>query len=84
VITADAGSLDIVAIPRAECEWLHALYLEALKVRDKGIQQFNRLSPEMRLATTSLAAHYREQGYDERGLPKAEHVAALFEIGGRK
>lgn len=61
-----------LTVPVDEYALLHEIYLEALKVRDQGVQKFNRLSPEMRLAITSLAARYREQG-NERSIP---HVIA--------
>lgn len=59
-----------VAVPLDEYALLREIYLGALQVRDKGVQQFNRLSPEMRLAITSLAARYRDQG-NERGVAPA-------------
>lgn len=61
-----------LTVPVDEYALLHEIYLEALKVRDQGVQKFNRFSPEMRLAITSLAARYRDQG-NERSIP---HVMA--------
>lgn len=59
-----------VAVPIEEYALLREIYLGALQVRDKGVQAFNRLSPEMRLAITSLSARYRDQG-NERGIAPA-------------
>lgn len=77
-------SAKTITITAEEYALLNRIYLYTLTVRDQGVQQFNRFPPGMRLAITTLAAYYREQGYDERGLPTGEHVGQLFEMGRRK
>lgn len=71
---------ETVTIPVAEYELLTRVYLHSLTIRDAGVQQFNRLPAEMRLAVTTLAMLYRSYGFGDDGLPKAEQVRAMFDL----
>lgn len=48
-----------VEIDKREFDRLYAIYLECLRVRSKGIQQFHRLPPQMRVAIVELIALYK-------------------------
>lgn len=57
-------------IPRDEFRWLFDIYLECLRVRSRGVREWNRLPEPIRLAVVELIAHYEAHGLDDRGVPK--------------
>lgn len=50
-----------ITIPKDEHECLMTIKAEIEKIQARGVQQFNRLSPEIRLALTTLQAFERDR-----------------------
>jgi hypothetical protein len=74
--TRPGAGLDTVTISAAEYELLISLHCEVRAIGEGTIVRFD----VVRRLLAEIAEHYTSQGFDERGLPGKEAVAAIFEL----